>query len=429
MKITLVSPRDFGYNSKGGAHKKSVTYPGLTLPTLAALVPKSLKASIKIIDEGVDDSPIDFSSDIIAISVLTSSSKRAYEIAEKARKKGCYIVLGGYHVSYNYEEAIKYADTIIIGQADETWVSFLNDYSKGKPKKKYVQIKTPCLTNIPWPRWDLVKKDKYLNVRTIQTSRGCPRNCTFCQVSDNMFASNNRPIDEVIDEIKSLNTKQFMFLDPNFFADEKYSAELMERLKKLRKEWACLSTVNTAKNTKLLRLMKQSGCIGVLVGFETVCQDNLNSMNKRHNQIDNYMDCVSQFHKYGISVLACFVLGFDNDTKETFKATVDFIKKSGIDLIRFSALTPFPGTTLYKELDKQGRIICKDWERYDFQNIVFKPKNMSVEDLYKGLKYCWQETYTYKEILRRAFNAKNHKLLLFFLNLGFRHLFINYMRD
>lgn len=429
MKILLVYPKDYAYKNIKTAHKKSINYPGLTMVTLAGLVPKELNAMVNILDEGVDDTPIDFSVDIIAISALTASSKRAYEIANEARKRGVYVVLGGYHPSYNYDEAKNHADTVIIGQADETWPQFLLDYNNGNPKKMYIQEKPPDVSNLPLPRWDLLKHDKYINIRTVQTSRGCPNSCKFCNVSDNMFPGNNRPINKVIEEINQLKTRKIVFLDPNFFADRDYSINLIEKLIPLNLKWACLSTINIGHEPKILTLLRKSGCMGVLIGLETVCQDNIDSMNKRHNKVAEYKECIDNFHKHGILILACYVLGFDNDNQETFKKTVDFIKESGIDLIRFSALTPFPGTPLYNELDKQGRIINKNWEFYDFQNIIFKPMKLTPNELKKGLEYCWEETYKIKEVLRRAIKAKKYKILTLILNLGFRYMYRKSLRN
>lgn len=429
MKILLIYPKDYAYKSKDTAHKKSINYPGLTIATLAGLVPKELNADVNVLDEGIDDTPINYDVDIIAVSTLTASAKRAYEIADQARKKGVYTVLGGYHVSYNYEEAKKHADTIILGQADETWPKFLLDYKNGQAKEKYTQEKTPDVNNLPWPRWDLLKMDKYINIKTIQTSRGCPNSCKFCTVSDNMFFGANRPIDEVIKEIKHFRSKRIVFLDPNFFANRRYAMDLVKALIPLKIKWACLSTVNVGKDMEMLKLLKKSGCMGALIGLETVCQDNIISMSKRHNRVSEYKEAINNFHKHGILILACYVLGFDNDNKNTFKETVDFIKDSGIDLVRFSALTPFPGTPLYRELDAQGRIINKDWDYYDFQNIVFRPQNLTPKELKQGLEYCWEETYKFRNIFLRALKAKHYKILVLMLNLGFHYMYKKSLRN
>jgi radical SAM superfamily enzyme YgiQ (UPF0313 family) len=429
MRILLVSSQSRVYNNKTGSYKKTVTYPSLTLVTLAGLVPSELDAEIKILDEGVDDTPIDYSVDIIAISAMTATTNRAYEIANKARKRGVYVVLGGYHISYNYEEAKRYADTVIIGQADATWPQFLRDFSAGHPKKKYCQDGPPNVVNLPFPRWGLLKWNKYLKITTIQASRGCPNSCKYCNVSDNMFPGNNRPIEDVISEIKHFKSKKIAFLDPNFFANREYAIKLVTELIPLKIKWACLSTIKVGGDIEMLELLKRSGCIGVLVGLETVCQDNIKGMNKPENKVDQYKEYLNNFHNYGISVLACFVLGFDNDDKNTFKKTVEFIKEANINLIRFSALTPFPGTPLYKELEKNDRIISKDWDLYDFQNIVYQPKQLTVKELEDGLIYCWDEIYSLKEIFKRTLKAKNHRLLIFALNIGFRKMYKGYFKQ
>lgn len=425
----MISSQSKIYNNKIKAYTRPITYPGLTLVTLAALVPKELQAEVSILDEGADDTPIDYSVDLIAISAMTANVSRAYQIATEARKRGVYVVLGGYHVSYNFEEAKKYCDTVIMGQAEITWPQFLRDFVAGQPKEKYYQEKAPRLVNLPFPRWDLLKWNKYLNIKTIQASRGCPNNCKYCNVAQNMFADNKRPIADVIAEIKYFKGKKIAFLDPNFFADYNYARELINALIPLKIKWACLSTIKIGQDEVILSLMKKSGCVGVLIGLETVCQDNIASMKKPDNKVEIYQKNLSNFHRFGISVLACFVLGFDNDDQNIFQKTVDFIKKSGINLIRFSALTPFPGTAIYKELEEQGRIISRDWNLYDFQSVVYQPKLLTTEELRQGLRYCWDEIYSYREIIRRSWRSKNYKFLMFLLNLGFRSMYRGYFND
>lgn len=423
MKILLIGPQGKIYNNKSKAYKDSATYPSLTLVTLAALIPSALNVDISILDEGVDDTPIDYSVDIIAISAMTANIKRAYEIAAEARKRGVYVVLGGYHASYNYEEAKEQVDTVIIGQAEETWPQFLEDYVNGRPEKKYCQVSSPNVVNLPLPRWDLINWKHYLKVVTIQASRGCPNNCKYCNVSDNMFPGNNRPVEDIIIEIKHFKSKRIVFLDPNFFADRKYAMRLINELTLLKIKWVCLSTISVGKDIEMLKLISASGCIGVLVGLETVCQDNIRGMLKPGNKVDEYGSLLNNFHKYGIAVLACFVLGFDSDGINTFKETIDFIKRSKLSLVRFSALTPFPGTPLYKEFEGQGRITTRNWDLYDFQHVVYKPSRLTASELEEGLKICWDQIYSFKEILKRVLRAKNNRILLFILNMGFRKMY------
>lgn len=421
MKIVIINPRDSSYSPKNGLFSKSISYAPLTLTLLAALVPKELTAEIEIIDEGVDERQIDFKADIIAISVLTATAKRAYSIAKIAKEQGSYVVMGGIHTTLMPDEVSQYADTIICGQSENNWPIFLRDFKKGIPKPIYQEVREVDLKNIPIPMRDLQKNNKYLPVTTVQASRGCPNKCNFCAISFNLKNRKlQRPINEVINEIKKINKKEILFLDPNFFADNKYSNQLMIKLKELKISWGCLSNASIGLDENKLKLMERSGCKGVLVGFESICQNTLARIHKNFNQSAQYVKIINGFHRHKIGVLGCFVFGFDTDDISVFNDTVEFVLKSGIDLPRFSVLTPFPGTPIFNALNKTKRIFDFNWDHYDFQKVVFEPKLMTKDQLQNGLYDVWKKCYQTKIIIKRGLNTPSIKILGLLANLAFK---------
>jgi radical SAM superfamily enzyme YgiQ (UPF0313 family) len=412
MRIQLIIPRDLTYRAGGGLFGKANSYAALTLTTLAALVPEELEAEISLLDEGVDDRDVDFMADLIAISVVSAGAPRAYEIAKEARDRGIHVALGGYHVTNCPEEASSHADTIFVGPAEETWPRFLRDREAGQAGARYESPRLPDLAGQPWPRRDLLKPNAYLPYATVFASRGCANQCAFCAVSLQLEGRRlQRPIGEVIAEIESLGTRKLIFLDPNFHGDRDYARQLMGALRPLGVQWGCLTEVQVGNDIPTLRLMRDSGCIGALVGFESLCSRTLLAMNKPANRVQDYLAAVSGFHDHGISVLGCFVFGFDNEGPDVFARTVEFVNKSGLDLPRYAILTPFPGTPLHATMVRQNRITCRDLEKYDCRHVVFEPRGMSAAQLQSGFRFAWMQSYRSRDIIKRVWRAKGNRVL------------------
>lgn len=420
MKILLLNPRDLTYKPRGGAFARSVSYPAITLTTLAALVPEELGAEVRILDEGVDDSPLDLDVDVLGISVVTANAKRAYRIADEARARGVHVVLGGYHPSCCPEEAARHADTVIRGYADDAWPRLLRDLAAGGAKGPYAGADAPSLVGRRWPRRELLKAGAYMKVAAVMATRGCPNRCRFCAVSGfSGGATSRREPGDVIDEIRALGSRTVLFLDPNFHADPEYSLELMEGLAKLRVRWGCLSTVDVGERPELLTAMERSGCIGALVGFESVCQASLDGVGKRRNDVGRYAEAVRGYRDHGLAVFGCFVFGFEQDEPTIFDETVDFAERARIDLLRFAVLTPFPGTPTYEAFDRAGRILERDTDLYDFQHVVFRPARMSPEALQHGLRHAWKRAYSPGRLLARVARSRASPLLALTANLAF----------
>ncbi|MDP4181008.1 MAG: radical SAM protein [Bacillota bacterium] len=420
MKILFILPYDNTYKYKGG-FTRAISYAPLTLSVLAALVPKELGAQIKTIDEGIQKPLTDEAFDIVAITCVTSSAKRAYELCHFWKQKGSYVILGGVHPTLMTKEAAAHSDSVFVGFAEETLQEFFEDYIKGRPKKIYRNESKCRYLSMPFPRRDLVS-DKYMKIPTVIANRGCQNRCSYCSVHK-LWGNTGltRPVSEVISEIQALKSKRIILLDPSPTSDEEYAEEFFKALIPLNIKWSGLSTIDVVKKNRLFELMIRSGCEGILCGFESVQGESLKAVSKSTNNIAEYKYAVDEFHKADIPVLGCFVAGFDSDTKESLLNTIDFIDHIGIDLPRFSILTPFPGTAMFEEYEKNGRILTMDWNMYDTMHVVFKHKKMQTQELYEAFSQMWKKAYSVKRIIRRLKNTRREKIIKLGANLGFKY--------
>ncbi len=420
MKIALVSPRGPLYRHKGGIWKKSLRYAPLTLTTLASLVPKELQADVSLYDEGIRDIPFDLDADLIGISAITGTASRSYKLADYFRNKGITVVLGGVHPTLMPEEAATHADSVVVGYAEQTWPQLLNDFKNKILKKRYV-AKNVDLSNLPFPRRDMLPKKSYLTMNTMEATRGCIHKCEFCVI--NTAWGNKllqKPIEDVVKEIQYMKVKKLIFLDLNLIADVEYAKKLFRALIPLKIKWFGLTTVQIAWDDDLLNLAAQSGCGGLLLGLESLSRDTLRQTFKSFNSFKDYSYVIQQLHKKGIAIMGCFVFGLDGDDQSVFQRTVDFCIEHNVDLPRYSICTPFPNTPLFNRLKKENRILTEDWSLYDGQHVVFKPKQMSVEELYNGTQSAWKETYCYGSIFKRLSRARLHLKHIIPANIGYR---------
>lgn len=429
MNILLVQPwsqEDGSYRSKLSC---LISYAPLTLATLKALIPKELEAETDVCDEIVGDvRRCKKQYDIVAITFQTSVAVRAYEIARHFKERGSYIVMGGYHPTYMKEEALNHADTVIVGAGEYSWPKFLLDYKEGTPEKIY-DMQNVKGEDIVAPDRSVIPRRKYFKLPAVLANRGCPNSCDFCVISDMWRKCGVRPVEDVIEEIKGLKSKNIIFFDPNFFAIRSYSIELMSELEKLHIRWAGSATVNAAFDSELMECAARSGCKGLLVGLESLNTATLQNAKKGFNDPNKYKEAISIMHSYGISVNGCFVLGMDGDTEELLLSLPEQINYLNLNLARFAILTPVPNSPLFKKLEEEGRIITKDWSLYSQHQAVFKPRNMSPERLEEIYRRVWKETYSFKNIWRRVKSIPGtslvEKLVCISANIGFKYLGIN----
>jgi radical SAM superfamily enzyme YgiQ (UPF0313 family) len=434
MKIALISPKGPLYRNRGGIFKKSLRYQPLTLTTLAALVPEELGAEIILFDEGTGDVPLELDADIIGMTVITGSSSRAYELAREFRKRGKTVILGGPHVTLLPDEAQDHADAICVGYSEESWPQLLRDFKAGQMKPRYDQGYDFELTNLPFPRREMLDKRHYLTQAVFEATRACAHNCEFC-VSPSAWGRKQfqKPVAHILEDIKRVGSKKILFIDLNLISDIAYARELFTALIPLKVRWFGLSTSLIGRDPALMDLMQKSGCTGLLIGFESISAAGLGTIDKRFNDPSLYAELIKDLHKRGISIQGCFVFGNDADDENTFDATADFVIKTGIDLPRFAILTPFPGTPLFRRLDAEGRILTKNWELYDGQHVVFQPKLLTTVALQAGHERAWKKVYAYPAIFSRMRHARTQMPLSLAANLGYRfyahHLHTHYNCD
>ena len=422
MKIALVSPKGPLYRSRGGIFKKSLRYQPLTLTTLAALVPTDLQASIALHDEGIAPLPDTLDADLIGMTVITGTAKRAYELAARWRAQGKTVVLGGPHVTLLPDEAAQHADAICTGYAEDSWPQLLRDYAQGRLQARYAQAPDFSFQrDMPFARRELFDARHFLTQAVFEATRSCSHNCEFC-VAPTAWGRKHlqKPVGWVIEDIRRVGQKKILFVDLNLIANREYARELFTALIPLKVQWFGLSTVLLAHDTELLELAARSGCKGLLLGLETINPASMGDARKQFNRSVDFKELIGTLHRHGISVQGCFVFGLDHDTPDVFDATVEFAISAGVDLPRFAVPTPFPGTPLFTRLEREGRILTRDWDLYDAQHVVFQPQGMTVQQLAHGHERAWKQVYRWGAIARRLWHARNFQPLALSANIGYR---------
>ncbi len=420
LHIALLSPRGPLYRHRTGIWKKSLRYAPLTLTTLAALVPPELNARITLIDEGIETIDPQMDADLVGISAITGSAPRAYELADQFRQRGIPVVLGGVHPTLLPDEAAQHADSVVLGYAEQTWPQLLRDFVAGRMQPCYQQEPGFSLAEQPVARRDLMSSEQYVIAHTVEATRGCTHRCEFCVVPAAWGQPIQRPVAEVVNEIRQLGARRLIFLDLNLIANRAYALELFRALVPLNIRWGGLATTTIARDDELLDAAARSGCTALLLGFESLAQQSLLETHKAFNMRQDYTDVARRLHERGIAIQACFAFGFDHDTVDTFAATVEYAIDACIDLPRYAILTPFPSTALYRRMKSEGRILTEDWSLYDGQHVVFQPVQMTVDELLHGTEWAWKQTYKWSAIGRRIGGARIPVPLALAANLGYR---------
>ena len=421
LKIALLSPKGPLYSHRGGIFRKNLRYAPLTLTTLAALIPPDIEHEVILFDEGIEDIPMDLEADLVAMTVITGSSRRAYTLARHFRDRGIPVVMGGPHITLIPDDAAPHADCIVTGYAEDTWPQLLCDFLNGAMKERYDQAADLVLGGRPFANRELIEGKRYATTHVFEATRGCVHRCDFCVVP---FAWGRkplqRPVHEVVDEIRTIGARRALFIDLNLIADRDYALELFTALEPLGIKWGGLATSLLARDEELLERCARSGCMGMLVGFESISEGSLKDVSKGFNSPELFRQWIAAFHAHGIAINGTFVFGMDNDTPDVFDRTAEFIIDAGIDLPRYAILTPFPGTGLHQRLAREGRILTRDWELYDGQHVVFEPANMSPRELEEGANRAWRTTYSYSAMARRFRKTPLPAALFVGANFGYR---------
>ena len=419
MKLLLILPKNERSYWGGVSKSGKAGFVRLNLPTIAALTPTDW--DVEILDARVKPVDYDAKADLVGITGFTAEMPGAYEIADNFRKKGVKVVMGGIHVSALPDEALQHADAVVIGEAELVWHKLLLDFKRGELKQKYKADKLCDMENMVIPRRNLLNREMYSGFYTLQATRGCPFNCDYCAVTA-FFGQEfrTRPIDEVIEEIKGFGSKKFFFMDDNIVGRPKYAKELFQKLIPLKVIWGSQASITMAKDPELLNLYARSGGRYAFIGFESLSQKSLENLHKGWNSAKDYNEAIKKIHDVGINIIGSFVFGLDEDDSSVFKTTFDFIMETNMDAAQFHILTPLPGTVTYSLLEKEGRIIDRDWARYHTGEVVFQPKGMTVEELQNGYYWIFRNTYTYKNILKRSLRSPNGIIYRIAANLSYR---------
>ncbi len=421
MKILLILPDGRIHKLDIWPFKSSFREAPLTATTLAALIPQDINGEVLIRDESIGQNPFVDNVDLVGISVLTGTAHRAYEIAKYYREKGVTVVLGGVHVTLMPEEAAMHTDSIVVGFAEKTWPQLLRDFVFGKLKSRYIEDKsTNIFYGIPKARRELQKKYGYMSPNTVSATRGCKGTCEFCAVPAANFGWQTRPVNEVIDEIRSLNTKRIVFNDVSMGENMDYFKTLLKALIPLKIIWGGLATTKIFRDPEIVDLLHKSGCSYLLIGLESISPDSLKNINKRFNKIDNYENIIKELRRINVVLMGTFIFGLDSDDKSIFEQTVDYVNQYKVDIPRYAINTPYPQTSLFIKMKKQGRLLHEYWPHYDTQHVVFKPNLMTPEQLDSGFKWAYKETFKIAPIFKRTVSSGKNFFITFGGNLAYR---------
>lgn len=396
MKLLLVTPRSSEKKPPIG-----LKIPQLALHILAALTPPDI--ALTVVDEQIKDIDFNKEYDLAGISIMTANAPHGYKIAQRLKEKGTKIVFGGIHASILPDEALKYGDAVVIGEAEGIWKTVLEDFKNNQLKKIYRPAPFD-LSKSPLPRRDLKLEPVILGLKWpgFFTTRGCPYNCEFCSVSD-VFGKKVRHLSvaHVIKDIENAGSKIFLNLDDNVVGNPKYAKELFRALAPLKIQWGGQSTINITHDRELLKLCYSSGCRGLFIGVESVSKKGSSKFQKTLKTMQENIDAVKIIQDAGILFHPSFVFGLDEDTFDIFEDTLAYLYRARITTATFNILTPYPGTRLYQRLKDEGRLLTEDWSKYNHSTVVFKPKNMSVEQLIAGYHLLKKEFYSISNICKR----------------------------
>ena len=426
INILLIHPRWAGLSYRRRIKINERKIHPLSLAVVAA---SSGNHNVTIIDEAIESIPADVSSyDLIGITVNTYTSPRAYEIADSLRSKKKTVVFGGVHPGLMPDECLEHADSIVIGDAEDTWSVLLEDFTSNTLKPKYLSSCEASGRSIPAPRRDLLRKMKR-KVAYCQVSRGCANQCRFCYLQ--YVPSRKirlRDIEEVYHELKSIEENIILFVDDNLFCDRDYAIEFFKRITPLNKKWWIQAPTNIHEDEELISVLSASGCFSLCIGFQTTNSSTTKDELILHNNVDNYRRLVDLLHKYEIFVDGTFIFGFDGDSKDVFRDTEDLIRHLGLDTYIFYFLTPYPGTEYYQYFLNQGRILHKDWSCFDWDHVVVRPRNMTerelfqgVEELYKRLDRTYFSNHLVRNIARFRSKILSKDLSSFLLSLWWHY--------
>lgn len=400
MKVKMILPSLEEADSPYFRPIKYSLFPPLGLATLAAYF--SPDDEVQIADQHVEKLQLDDRPDLVCLQVYITNAYRAYAIADHYRRRGIYVAMGGLHVTALPEEALQHADTIVTGPGEEAFPRFVADFRAHRPQRVYTaQVRQ--IADIPPIRRDLIHRRRYFVPNSLVVSRGCPHHCDFCY--KDAFYSSGRSfyttsVDRALQEIDSLPGRHLYFLDDHLLGNPVFARQLFEGMRGMGRVFQGAATVKSILEGDLIERARDAGLRSIFVGFETFSQENLRSEHKYQNLARDYAACAHRLHDLGIMINGSFVFGMDHDDADTFRRTVDWAVEHAITTATFHILTPYPGTRLYQRMEAEGRIVTRDWSRYDTRTVVYKTRGLTPEELKRGYDWAYSEFYRWSNIWR-----------------------------
>ena len=408
MRISLIQPA-IGHRI-GEPYIRSWQMEPLPIATLAGLTPADVE--LRFYDDRMERIPYDEPTDAVAIPVETYTAHRSYQIASEFRRRGVPVILGGFHPTLVPDEASRYGEAIVVGEAESVWHEVVDDLRHRTLTRRYQGQRTD-LAGLSVDR-ALFHGKRYLPIGLVETGRGCRFPCEFCAIQTFFGQSyRSRPASSVLQELESLKgqKKLFFFVDDNFAGDIKAGKALLAELARLKLRWITQMSINAAHDEEFVFLLARGGCRGVLIGFESLNEDNLRQMNKRFNSMKSgYVGALANLRRYGIAVYGTFVFGYEHDDHHSFDEAVDFAQAEDMYIAAFNHLTPFPGTPLYKRLEQEGRLRYESWwldSNYRYNGLPFIPKKLSPEAVTQGCVAARRRFYSWRSILKRSLRNRD----------------------
>jgi radical SAM superfamily enzyme YgiQ (UPF0313 family) len=377
---------------------------------IAGLTPPEVE--IAFFDDRMEAIRYDEPTDLVAISVETYTARRAYQIASEYRRRGVPVVMGGFHATLCPEEVARYAEAVVVGEAEEVWHQVLADAERGALQPYYRGAGRPTLDRLR-PERSIYAGKSYLPIGLVEAGRGCHFRCDFCAVQTVFrHSQTRRPPADILTELAGMRGKPLIFfVDDNITSNMKQAKELFRALIPLKIKWVSQASINAAHDEEFLELMVASGCQGVLIGFESLNPANLQQMNKGFNLMKGgFEQALANLRRRRVRLYITFVFGYDEDTEASFDETVDFALEQGFYIAAFNHLTPFPGTPLYRRWEAEGRLRYERWwldERYRYNQIPFTPRHMAPERLQRGCVEARARFYSWSNIWRRGLDPVN----------------------
>ena len=420
FRVKLISPK-MSLRPMDSALKTHMSAP-LSLLVLGAATPPDVH--VEIADENVERVDFDDLPDLVGITVKVDTLARSREIARIYRARGVPVVVGGLYPTTCPHDSLALADAVAVGEGEALWPRILRDAAAGRLQRVYRSEEPLDMADSPVPRWSLAADKNYLFLNTITSSRGCPWKCEFCYSSAAGIHHGYRPkpVENVLAEIRSLNTGHVMFIDDNFMGSPERTRRLLRAMEPMKLTWHAAVSADVGRHPELLDLMAQTGCRSLFIGFETLNRDNLAGCGKSQNRVEDYARTIEALHARNIMVNASIVFGFDGDGPRVFEDTVDWLGGMKVETMTAHILTPYPGTPIYRRMLAEGRIIDSDLSRYNTAYAVFRPKGMTPAELEDGYRRAYRKFYSWASVLRRLPPAGERRRAYLIFNLFYRRL-------